>query len=172
MKLTGTILAATLILSVAVVAAFAIAGPARIWGLFGPADLGPVAFEQLERRATPNDALACPADLCKALSDMPSPRFAVDARALRAAMENVLATESNVTRVAADEATRTERFVQRSAWLGFPDTIVVRYLELPGDRSTLAVYSRSQLGRSDLGANRARIARWLTKLAQQAPVAE
>jgi len=171
-KLTGIILAAIIILSIAVVAAFAIAGPTRVWSLFGPADLGPVTFEQLERRATPNDALACPADLCKARSDMLSPRFAVDARVLRAAMEKILATEPNVTRVAADEATRTERFVQRSARLGFPDTIVVRYLEQPGERSTLAIYSRSQLGRSDLGANRERIARWLKKLAQQAPVAE
>ncbi len=172
MKLTGLILAAIVILSVAVVAAFAIAGPARIWSLFGPADLGPVVFEQLERRATPNDALACPADLCKARTDMLSPRFAVNARALRSAMEKILATEPNVTRVAADEATSSERFIQRSAWLGFPDTIVVRYLEQPGERSTLAIYSRSQLGRSDLGANRERITRWLTKLAQEVPVAE
>ena len=172
MKLTGIILASIVILSVAVGAAFAIAGPARIWNVFGPADLGPVVFEQLERRATPNDALACPADLCKARSDMLSPRFAVNAHTLRAAMEKILATEPNVTRVAADEATRTERYVQRSALLGFPDTIVVRYLEQPGERSTLAIYSRSQLGRSDLGANKERIARWLTKLGQQVPVAE
>ena len=87
-------------------------------------------------------------------------------------MEKILATEPNVTRVAADDAALTERFVQRSAWLGFPDTIVVRYLEQPGERSTLAIYSRSQLGRSDLGANRERITRWLTKLAQQVPMAK
>jgi uncharacterized protein (DUF1499 family) len=34
-------------------------------------------------------------------------------------------------------------------------------------RSTLAIYSRSQLGRSDLGVNLARIERWLDKLTRE-----
>jgi uncharacterized protein (DUF1499 family) len=54
--------------------------------------------------------------------------------------------------------------------MGFPDTVVVRFFKRPGGRSTLALYSRSQLGKSDFGVNRARIARWLEKLTMQAPV--
>jgi uncharacterized protein (DUF1499 family) len=52
----------------------------------------------------------------------------------------------------------------------FPDTIVVRYLRLGENRSTLAIYSRSQLGRYDLGVNLARIERWLDKLRQEVRV--
>ena len=55
-------------------------GPEWIWSFFGPPDLGPVAFETLERRTTPNDALACPPHFCKATSDLVPPLFAVDFR--------------------------------------------------------------------------------------------
>jgi uncharacterized protein (DUF1499 family) len=48
--------------------------------------------------------------------------------------------------------------------LGFPDTIVVRFLDLPDGRSTLAIYSRSRFGESDFGVNHARLERWLGKL--------
>jgi uncharacterized protein (DUF1499 family) len=56
--------------------------------------------------------------------------------------------------------------VQRSETLRFPDTNVVRYLALPEGGSTVAIYSRSQLGRADLGVNQARIERWLKKLSR------
>lgn len=171
MKRVGKVLATIVVLLIFAVATFFMVGPARVWSWFGPADLGPVAFERLERRVTPNDALACPSDLCKARSDLPAPLFAVDVRALREAMAGVIATEPNVTRVAVDDAARTERYVQRSATLGFPDTVVVRYIEQPGQRSTLAIYSRSQLGQSDLGANKARLQRWLAKLETKLPAA-
>lgn len=171
MKIKSTLIALLAVLAIAAAAVFFVIGPARIWGLLGPPDLGPIAFETLQRRATPNDALACPATLCAAKSDLDSPRYAVDARALRTAMAAVIASEPNTGRVDLDEAAGIERYVQRSERLGFPDTIVVRYLEEPGGRSTIAIYSRSQIGRSDLGANKARIERWLAKLAQKVPLA-
>ena len=171
MGMIKSILAAIAVLAVLAVALFFIAGPVRVWSWFGPADLGPVVFERLERRLTPNDALVCPRDLCTAKSDLPAPSFAVDARRLRAAMAEMIASEPNVTRVDADDAAQTERYIQRSARLGFPDTIVLRYIEQPGARSTLAIYSRSQLGESDFGTNKARIERWLTKLRARVPAA-
>ena len=55
-----------------------------------------------------------------------------------------------------------------TAWSGFK-----RQPGEPGQgRSTIALYSRSQLGKSDLGVNRARIERWLEQLGAYAPVAE
>jgi uncharacterized protein (DUF1499 family) len=141
-------------------------GPARIWDLFGPADLGPVDFARLERRSSPNDALACPEGMCgTARVDIVTPIFAMEARALRAAMTRALAAEPDLTRVAANADGLSERYVQRTRRLGFPDTIDLRYVDLPGGRSTIALYSRSKLGYGDLGANRARIERWLARLA-------
>lgn len=80
-------------------------------------------------------------------------------------MAKVIATEPRVSLVESDDATLTERYIQRSALLKFPDTIVVRYIKKPEGGSTLAIYSRSQLGHSDLGVNLARLERWLRKLA-------
>lgn len=155
----------------AVVGAFVVMGAERFWGLFGPPDLGPVAFETLVRRTSPNDSLACPAGLCGARSDFTPPVYPVSASDLQRVFAGVIAAEQKVVRVGADPALRTERFVQRTPMLGFPDTIVVRFVDLPDGRSTLALYSRSQLGRSDLGANQARLRRWLDKLDALVPPA-
>jgi uncharacterized protein (DUF1499 family) len=165
---TGAVVAVLTAISASVIL---MVGPEWIWSLFGPPDLGPVAFETLERRTTPNDALACPPHFCKATSDLVPPLFAVDAGGLRTAMGKVIASEPRITLVHSDPA-RTERYVQRSALLGFPDTVVVRYIEQSQGRSTLAMYSRSQLGRSDLGVNKARLERWLAKLRQVVPVVQ
>ena len=166
-----TIFAVTAVVAVIAVSVILMVGPDRVWSLFGPPDLGPVVFETLERRTTPNDALACPPHLCKARSDLVPPLFAVDVNGLRAAMAKVIASEPRIA-VQTNDPARTERYVQRSALLGFPDTVVVRYIEQPEGRSTLALYSRSQLGRSDLGVNKARLERWLGKLRHVVPAVE
>jgi uncharacterized protein (DUF1499 family) len=46
----------------------------------------------------------------------------------------------------------------------FPDTVDIEVLPVGDNQSTLAIYSRSLIGRSDLGVNRARVERWLAKL--------
>jgi uncharacterized protein (DUF1499 family) len=160
------------LLLVAVVGAFVLIGPERFWTLFGPPDLGAISFETLMRRSTPNDALACPPDVCSANSDLLPPVFAANAKDLRLAFSKVIASEDRVVLVEATDHDASERYIQRSRLMGFPDTIVVRFFERPGGQSTLALYSRSQLGRSDLGVNRARIKRWLEKLTMQVPVSK
>lgn len=155
--------------ALAALVTFAASGLERLWTLFGPADLGPVSVETLQRRKTPNDALACPADACRAASDLTPPLFAVNAGELRGAMARVIASEADVIQV--ENAPLAERYIQRTRWLRFPDTVAVRYFPRGEGRSTLALYSRSQLGQNDLGVNRARIQRWLDKLAREAPLA-
>jgi uncharacterized protein (DUF1499 family) len=150
---------------------FQLVGPERVWALFGPADLGPISFETFQRRVTPNDALACPTDLCQAKADLTSPAFAMAARDLRQAFARAIAGEPRLVKVDSDDATLTERYVQRSRLMHYPDTIVVRFVDLPDGRSTIALYSRSQLGKGDLGVNLARIHRWLLALEAQTPAA-
>jgi uncharacterized protein (DUF1499 family) len=151
--------------SVAVlIGAFFAVGPDRVWSLFGPADLGPVAFETLQRRTTPNDALACPVDVCQAKSDLASPVFAVSAQDLRSAFRQAIFSEPRLSLAQCDEAGLTDRYVQRSRLMGYPDTIVVRFFDRPGGHSTIALYSRSQLGKGDMGVNLARLQRWLNAL--------
>ena len=172
MTLRTRIPLAIFLILASLIAAFFLIGPERVWALFGPADLGPVAIETLARRATPNDALACPPGVCQAQSDATPPEYAVDAAKLRAAFAWVISSEARIARVATDDATMIDRYVQRSALMRYPDTIVVRFFDRPGGRSTLALYSRSQLGSGDMGVNRTRLERWLAKLEEYAPVAE
>jgi len=146
-------------------------GPEAIWTVLGPADLGPVALESLKRRSSPNDALAAPSDLTTAKIDILPPVFAIDAAGLRKAFARAIASERRLTLVDIDDSILAERYVQRSEKMRFPDTIIVRFLERPGGRSTVAIYSRSQIGQNDLGVNLERIERWLDKLARETPTA-
>jgi uncharacterized protein (DUF1499 family) len=169
MTLSHKIILAILAIAAAL-AMFASIALERLWTLFGPADLGPVAFESLQRRATPNDALACPPGVCQASSDVTPPLFAVSADRLREAFAQVIATEPDVVQV--EKGAAEERYIQRTRWLRFPDTIAVRYIPRGESQSTIALYSRSQLGEGDFGVNRARVERWLDKLARQASLAK
>ena len=56
------------------------------------------------------------------------------------------------------------RFVQRSFLMRYPDVVDVLVLPRGEARSTLALYSRSAVGHSDLGVNRARLERWLAAI--------
>jgi uncharacterized protein (DUF1499 family) len=56
----------------------------------------------------------------------------------------------------------------RSRILRFPDTIDVLAIERDENQATLALYSRSQIGHGDLGVNRARIERWLSRIRARA----
>lgn len=172
MRLRRRLVTVPLLIIAALIAAFFLAGPERVWALFGPPDLGPVEFETLARRTTPNDALACPPGICKVASDVTPPEYGVGAAELRLAFGKMIAAEPRIANVATDTAALTDRYIQRSALMRYPDTIVVRFFDRPEGRSTLALYSRSQLGHGDMGVNRARIERWLAKLADYAPVVE
>lgn len=141
-------------------------GLERVWTLFGPADLGPVAFETLTRRAHPTDALAAPPGFGVAQADRETPRFPVAPERLAALLVAALGAEPDLTRVDDGADPFHLRFVQRSRVLRFPDTIDVRVLPAEGGRSSLAIYSRSQLGQNDFGVNRARVERWLATLAK------
>lgn len=155
-----------------IVLAFMTLGEARFWSLVGDPDLGTVKIETVQRRTSPNDALACPKEICVSRVDLTPATYAMPAAALRAAFAKVVASEPKVTLVEKNNAEMTDRYIQRSAVLGFPDTIVVKFLDLSDGQSTLALYSRSRFGESDFGANKARIERWLEKLASHAKVAD
>lgn len=167
-RLLRLVAAAVVLLVGAGALAFAIFGPERIWRLAGPPDLGDVVFESLERRTTPNDALACPPGICAARSDVTPPVFAMPARELRAAFREAVASEPALERVAENESALMERYIQRTELMRFPDTIAVRFFDVGEGRSSVALYARSQIGTDDWGVNRARIERWLEGLRRKA----
>jgi uncharacterized protein (DUF1499 family) len=141
-----------------------------LWhAVVGAPDLGPVTFETLVRRTRPNDALACPADLCRAARpDIVPPIYPVSAERLREIVAGVAREDPETQIVYSARWEDVDRYVARTRLMRFPDTISVRIVPVAADASTVAIYSRSQIGYSDWGVNRARIERWLDRIAARA----
>ena len=137
--------------------------------LFGRPDLGDVDFATLERRSSPNDALACPPGVCpKARADIEPPVFPVAGEQLRRIVLEVAQSEPNTQLVYSSRWGEQDRYVARTTLMRFPDTISVMIVGEGEGRSTLAIYSRSQIGYGDLGVNQARVGRWLRKIGERA----
>lgn len=123
----------------------------QVWVLLaGPADQGAVDFANIARSGKPNDYLLCPSDLC-AKADAQAPVFAASGETL------LKATLALVAEDVVGEEGFAFRYVARTPLMRFPDTVSIRILPLDESRATLAIYSRSLIGYSDMGANRARV---------------
>jgi uncharacterized protein (DUF1499 family) len=128
-------------------------------------DIGPVDFAALSRRASRNDALACPPGCCpSAKPDWEAKAYDMSPAELLERVTKAALAEPNTGRLSGADRDRTGRFVQHSRVMRFPDTIDVEVFPMGENKSTLAIYSRSLLGRRDFGVNRARVARWLAAL--------
>lgn len=128
-------------------------------------DIGPIDWARLKRRATPNDALACSAAHCpNAKPDREPQTYAMEPRELLARLRTAALAEADTTELPCEpNCDRTARFIQYTRVMRFPDTVDVEVFPT-GTGSTLAIYSRSLVGRKDFGVNRARVKRWLGKL--------
>jgi uncharacterized protein (DUF1499 family) len=129
-------------------------------------DIGPVHWSTLTRHETPNDALVCPASHCpNAKPDAEPKTYSVAPAELLAKLKRIALSEPDTTELyCATDCDRTARILQHTRLMRYPDTIDIEVLPLADNHSTLAIYSRSLIGRGDLGVNRARIERWLAAL--------
>lgn len=139
----------------------------RLWQAgFGSPDLGAVDFRTLTRRKSPNDALICPKDVCPAATpDREPPVFALPAARLRRLVAEIALWEPNTSLL--QSGPEQDRYLVRTRLMRFPDTVVVQVIARGEERSTLALYSRSQVGRSDFGVNRRRLEHWLSRIAER-----
>ena len=126
-------------------------------------NLVPIDFKHLQRRSSPNDYLVCPPNLCQnAKLDRTARLFPIPATELRKRIESLLAGLPRI-RIVKKDATQLV-IEQHSAVFGFPDIIDIRVIDIEAARSTLAIYSRSQYGYYDFGANKWRVEMWLKEL--------
>ncbi|MEM7300741.1 MAG: DUF1499 domain-containing protein [Pseudomonadota bacterium] len=148
-------------------AAFVIVGRERSFEMMaGSADLGAVPIASLKQSKRTNHALACPPEHCTdRRPDIASPIYALSVGELRDKLKTQLDKEALLEPVGHTDNPLSDRYVQRSYWFRFPDTIQIDYIPLGDNSSTIAIYSRSQLGRKDFGVNLARIQRWLGHIA-------
>ncbi len=138
-------------------------GAALVLGLYR-LPVGKVAdvnFSELVLSHKPNQYLVCPPGLCGATAHAESPVFNLDAIELRTKWLAWAAGQDGLEPLGAQPVGMQMNFVERSLVLGFPDVITVRFLAIDNGKSSIAIYSRSVYGYSDLGVNRDRIQRWL-----------
>ncbi|MDH3229661.1 MAG: DUF1499 domain-containing protein [Alphaproteobacteria bacterium] len=141
-----------------------------VWGRGGGAVAEPMPdFATLVLHEKPNQYLALPPGFASAARPHgESPVFDLPVAELERRALDAIRAQPRVTAVASDPARRQHAFVQRSALMRFPDTVTVRFVDVGDGRSSLALYSRSKVGYSDLGANRARAGAWLQAIAAAA----
>jgi uncharacterized protein (DUF1499 family) len=118
---------------------------------------------QLQPPESPNWWFVCPPGLCAA-AKAEAPTFAMSADDLLALVRRVAAQQPRTTLVAERAAERRIDYVQLTRILRFVDSISTAAVALPDGRSGLIIYSHSNLGRSDMGANRARVEEWLAAI--------
>jgi uncharacterized protein (DUF1499 family) len=126
-----------------------------------------VAIRELRDPLPGNSFLACPPDYCAATA-APSPVFALPADRLEQDWRQMLAGEPGVVIVADEPARHRLVVIQHTRLLRFPDIVTAEFVALDGDRSGVAVYSKSRYGSGDFGTNRRRVLAWLDRLRQQA----
>jgi len=118
-----------------------------------------IDMARLERPGTPNTALAAPAGFVPA-PDIVTRRYAVAPDRLLAAVQAVAVAQPRTVVHAVFADRQQAHFVARSALLNFPDLVAVQVTPESG----LILWSRSIYGRSDFGANKARLEAWLAAL--------
>ena len=169
-----TTLAVIALLIVAAAAAYALLEKHPVYGVYyglakrtgSRLDIGPADWATLNRHDTPNDALVCPAGHCpNAKADEEPKVYPVPPIELLARVRQIALAEPDTGELPCEpQCDRTARFVQYTRLMRYPDTIDVEILPADEGRSTLAVYSRSLVGRKDFGVNHARLRRWLAAL--------
>lgn len=117
-----------------------------------------ISFKSLKRPPKPNTCLIAPANHCLAAeADFAPPVFPTTADALFQRVQDVVGGQKRTTIVSADPATRQLRYIAKTPLIGFKDDIDIEVVPVDENATTLAIYSRSRVGYSDLGANRKRV---------------
>lgn len=93
-----------------------------------------------------------------------SPVYLLDAETLAQSFDRFALAQPRVERLAGKPEDLFATYVQRSKTVHFPDYISVKFIDLGDGRSTIAVFSRSRYGKSDLGVNKLRVTNWLASL--------
>lgn len=113
--------------------------------------------------STPNSYRVVPAD-SEIDADGVAPVFETSTQDLAAAFDRIARESGNVDVVGGAPESGVVTYVQTSALFAFPDYISVKFIEIDANTSTLAVFSRSRLGKNDLGVNKKRVTAWLDQL--------
>lgn len=134
--------------------------------IFGRISVQPVDFKTLRLKETPNQFLMCPENYCHATPDAKSPVWNEPVANLKQRWDRFVDTVPYTDLVDSDESQKIYTYRVRTPLLRFPDDVTVQFVALDDGHSSLAIYSRSNYGYSDLGMNRRRVEDWIARLKQ------
>ncbi len=121
-------------------------------------------FKTLRRPKSPNTYLVAPAGFADhAGPDEAAPIFECSAEQLFSQVEALIAARKDWRLKASDPQTGRISFIAVSKLLKFKDDVDIAVLPVNG-KSTLAIYSASRVGYSDMGANAKRVKQILAGL--------
>ena len=124
-----------------------------------------IDFQSFELPTSPNSYYVAPAKFSQAVPNQISPTYNMDVASLLKFWQAMLTQQPRVTLLEKSEYQYS--YVQRTKWLRFPDYIDVRFIAISDQQSTIAIFSRSKYGYSDLGVNKKRVTLWLDSLANE-----
>ncbi|WP_137124283.1 DUF1499 domain-containing protein [Roseomonas sp. HF4] len=128
-------------------------------GAAGVPPAAPVDFATLALPPSPNTCLLTPSTAPGA-GHLHHDPFPVTADEAFAAIRATAAAQPRTFALAEYPERRQAQWVARTRLMNYPDIVVAEVAPI-GDGTGLWLYSRSLLGWSDLGANRARVMAWL-----------
>ena len=117
-----------------------------------------ISFKSLKRPPKPNTCLAAPENHCLAAEpDFAPPVMAMTGRGLYSRLSEIIASEKRWGSIEADPEALRLKFVATTGLMRFKDDVDIEVIPVDEDKATFAIYSRSRVGYSDLGANRKRV---------------
>jgi len=128
-------------------------------GISAPA---PIDFASLQLPASPNTCLLTPS-VAPGQGHLHRDPLPASPEAVMAALDSVAASMPRTFPLARFPARNQTQWVVRSALMNYPDIVVAEAAPVEGGTG-LWLYSRSLIGYSDLGVNRARVMAWLAAL--------
>jgi len=124
-----------------------------------------ISFKSLKRPSKPNTCLVAPADHCLAAEpDFSPPHLNMSGRGLFSNLNEIIAAERQFGKLQADAEKLRLKFVATTGLMRFKDDVDIEVIPLEDGKATFAIYSRSRVGYSDMGANQKRVRKLIHEL--------
>ena len=137
----------------------------KMKSLFGTTELGEIEFETLIVDTTQDHYLICPEDIClAATANDPGRVYRIKPSLIRERLLSYADSRPNIKLRNLNMNAQQFEFTEQTPNMRLPDIITVRIIDIGGDSSMLAIYSRSVLDSGRPGTNEERATRWLNVL--------
>ena len=113
----------------------------------------------------PHSFRMAPPALTEEFVDLPSPVYTANPTLMAKAFDDFVLRQLKTKRIAGSPEEGWMTYVQLSPSLNLPDYVSVKFIDLNGGNSTIAIFSQSRFGYDDLGGNEARVLAWTGTLA-------